>query len=400
MIKYWIWLSEALDRASINLKPLLEEYLDAYSIYKAPIKEIRKSINLSENELRRFRNKSLSTANKIIAECNKSNIKVIDFNDEKYPKNLKEIDNPPACLYIKGNYQNLNNIPIVCIVGRREISDYGKMVAWSLSARLTAGGICILSGGALGGDTAAHEGAMAVGGKTIAVLPCGINYGYLKTNAFLRSQICDNGCLISELPPSTPLYRNAFQIRNRLLSGISLGVVVVEGGARSGTLITARYAAEQSRDVFVVTGRPDDKNYLGSNALLRDGAIPVFTAEDIFIEYISDYPNIIDVEKAKATNLSRLYRILNSPTFLPYKAVQQEKTPVCNKLEEKTKKKIDETLPKSLKIVYNYIDSDVFTVDDLILCGLPFEEVLASVTQLELYGYIKAISGGRYTLVY
>ena len=400
MIKYWVWLSEALDRGSVNLKPLLEKYSDAYTIYKTPIKEILKFINLSEYETKRLSKKSLLKVNHIIDECKKSNIRIVSFNDEKYSDNLKQIDNPPACLYIKGNYQNLNNIPIVCIVGCRDISDYGKMVAWSLSARLTAGGISILSGGALGGDTAAHEGAMAVGGKTIAILPCGINYDYLKTNAFLRSQICDNGCLVSELPPSTPLYKNAFHIRNRLLSGMSLGVVVVEAAARSGTLITARCAAEQSRDVFVVTGRPDDKKYSGSNSLLRDGATPVFTADDIFLEYISDYPNIIDVEKAKKTNLSRLYRILNSPKFVPFDIPQQEKTDILNKPKKKTKKKIDETLPKNLKIVYNYIDNDVFTVDDLVMCGLPFEEVLASVTQLELYGYIKAISGGRYTLVY
>lgn len=400
MTKYWVWLSEALDRGSTRLKPLLEKYSDAYSIYKTPINQICEHINLSQNEFKRFTNKSLVRAREIINECNESNISIVCFGDEKYPKNLKEIDNPPACLYIKGSYQYFNNIPIVCIVGRREISDYGKMVAWSLSARLTAGGIFVLSGGALGGDTAAHEGAMAVGGKTIAILPCGINYGYLKTNAFLRSQICDNGCLISELPPSTPLYKNAFHLRNRLLSGMSLGVVAIEAGERSGTFKTARYAAEQSRDVFVVTGRPDDKNYLGSNSLLRDGATPVFTADDIFLEYIPDYPNIIDVEKAKATNLSRLYRILNSPKFLPYDVSQQEKKPVFNKQEKKSKKIIDETLPKNIKLVYNCIDKDVFTVDDLILSGVPFEEVLASVTQLELYGYIKAISGGRFALVY
>ncbi len=400
MIKYWIWLSNCLDTPSSHLKPLLERYKTPLAIYKTPISDLQSTYLLSPNELKRFNNKSLDRVYRIIEECEESKIRIISFDDPRYPQLLKEISNPPACLYMKGNLENFNNLPIVCLVGKRESTDYGIKCAWSLSARLTLGGILVLSGGALGVDAASHEGALAVGGKTIAVLPCGINYPYLKTNAFLRKLIADNGCLISELPPNTPLYQNAFQIRNRLLSGISRGIVVIEAAKISGALITARHALEQGRDVFGVTGRPNDPNHEGVNALLRDGAKPIFTADDIFSEYESEFANIIDVERAKKENLTKLYRSLNSSKYFHREPVITSNTPVSENTDKKIKKNIDETLPKNIKIVYNCIDTELFTVDDLLVSGLPFEEILAAVTQLELYGYIKAIPGGRYSILY
>jgi DNA processing protein len=398
MIKYWVWLSTCLDVGSCHLSPLLEKYKTPLTIYKTPISELKSSYILSPNELKRFNNKSLDRALDIIEQCNKSKITIIPFDHNSYPHRLKNIANPPACIYLKGKLQNFNSLPVVCVIGTRKISEYGKMVAWSLSGRLSAGGITILSGIATGGDTSAHEGAIAVGGKSISVLPCGINYDYPKSSLFLKNLITEKGCLISEFPPDTPLYKNAFQLRNRLLSAISLGVVIVEAPARSGTLITAGHALEQGRDVFVITGRPNDENYAGSNALLKDGAKPVFSADDIFNEYINLYPNIIDADRAKKTNLSMLYKVFNSPKA--YSDNKKQKTLDVENENKKIKKNIDESLPKNVKMVYNCINTDLFTVDDLLTGGLAFEEVLSAVTQLELYGYIKAVPGGRYSIIY
>ena len=216
----------------------------------------------------------------------------------------------------------------------------------------------------------------------------------------MRKLITDNGCLISEFPPSTPLYKNAFQLRNRLLSGISLGVVVVEAPKKSGTLITVRHALEQGKDVFVITGKPDDPNYEGSHILLKDGAKPVFEADDIFCEYTHKYPHIIDPEKAKSINLSKLYRSLYSPKPPVYNPEIDGDLYSEQESSNKIRKEIDKTLPKNVQIVYNCIDKDVFTVEDLIGCNLTFEEILTSLTQLELFGYIKAIPGGRYSIIY
>ena len=400
MLEYWIWLSLCLDAGSPHLIPLLNRFADPKRIYKTPVKDLQNSFIASAGELKNFNNKNLDKAYSIIEECKESKINIITFYDKRYPQSLREIPNPPACLYIKGKLQDFNGIPIICLVGSRKISEYGKLVAWSLAGRLSYGGMMVLSGGAMGGDASAHQGALAVGGSTIAVIPCGLNYDYLKTNLFLRNLITDNGCLISEFPPSTPLYKNAFQLRNRLLSALSLGVVVIEAPEKSGTLITVKYALEQGKDVFVVTGRPDDPNYAGSNKLLKDGAKPIFEADDIFCEYQNRYPNVIDSEKAKSINLSKLYNSLYTPKvkLLNQNEIKlEEKT---GKESKKTKKQIDKTLPKNVQIVYNYLDKDLFCVDDVVECGLPFEEILSSLTQLELYGYIKAVPGGSYNLIY
>lgn len=400
MLVYWVWLSLCLELGSTHLVPLLKRFNNPKELYKTPINDVKNSFIVSDIELKSINNKSLDSALKIIEECNATKINIIPFNDEKYPQSLREIPNPPACLYVKGKLQDFTKLPVICLVGSRKISEYGKLVAWSLAGRLAYGGMTVLSGGALGGDAAAHQGAMAVGGKTIAVIPCGLNYGYLKTNAFLRKLITDSGCLVSEFPPQTPLYKNAFQLRNRLLSGLSLGVVVIEAPERSGTLITVRHALEQGKDVFVVTGRPDDPNYAGSNKLLKDGARPIFDADEIFLEYKRKYPDIIDAPKAKSINLSKLYNSLYTPKLqqITNETVTEVKN---NEISlKKTKKEIDKTLPKSVQIVYNYIDNDIFSVDDLVGCELAFEEILSSITQLELYGYIKAIPGGRYTIIY
>jgi len=400
MLEYWIWLSLCLDTGSPHLVPLLNRFADPKRIYKTPVKDLQNSFIASAGELKNFNNKNLDKAYSIIEECKESKINIITFDDKRYPQSLREIPNPPACLYIKGKLQDFNGFPIICLVGSRKISEYGKLVAWSLAGRLSYGGMMVLSGGAMGGDASAHQGALAVGGSTIAVIPCGLNYDYLKTNLFLRNLITDNGCLISEFPPSTPLYKNAFQLRNRLLSALSLGVVVIEAPEKSGTLITVKYALEQGKDVFVVTGRPDDPNYAGSNKLLKDGAKPIFEADDIFCEYQNRYPNIIDSEKAKSINLSKLYNSLYTPKV---KLLNQNKIKLeekTRKESKKTKKQIDKTLPKNVQIVYNYLDKDLFCVDDVVECGLPFEEILSSLTQLELYGYIKAVPGGRYNLIY
>ena len=338
MIKYWTWLSLCLDAGSSHLLPLLQKFGTPLDIYKTPIKALQESLLLSANELKRMNNKNLDRVYKIFDECKESKIDIISFDSPLYPCGLKNISNPPACLYIKGSLKDMNELPIICVIGSRKVSEYGKLVAWSLSGRLAYGGMTVLSGGAMGGDAAAHQGALAVGGKTIAVIPCGLNYDYLKTNSFLRKLITDNGCLISELPPSTPLYKNAFQLRNRLLSALSLGVIVVEAPKKSGTLITVKHALEQGKDIFVITGKPDDPNYEGSNALLKDGAKPVFGANDVFDEYIHKYPHIIDPEKAKSINLSKLYRSLYTPKASYYNANDEEHGNTNKETDKKLKK--------------------------------------------------------------
>lgn len=309
----------------------------------------------------------------IINDCIKNNISIITICDKNYPDRLRNIADSPIALYVKGELCDVDNMPLVSVVGPRKISDYGRKAAFSLSKRLSKAGIIIVSGAALGADTCAHKGALAAKGKTIAVLGCGICYDYLPENRALRNVISENGCLISEHPPYAAATKYSFPIRNRIISGLSLGTVVIEASLKSGSLITARLANDQGRDVFVIPGNPSLDNYKGSNALLRDGAIPLLDSSDVFNQYISKFPDIIDIEKA----------------------FTEEK----KESSEKIVKNLNLGLSKEAQIVYNNLNNQKFTVDDLLNHGLSDDELLSVLTELEIEGVIKALPGGAYVVI-
>ncbi len=304
---------------------------------------------------------------KVLSDCEKCGISIICIDGDGYPQRLRNIEVPPLVLYIKGDFPDIDSLPTFCIVGPRKVSDFGKKAAYSLAKRLGDAGFIIVSGGAVGSDTYAHEGALRSGGKTVAVLGCGIAYDYLPQNRALRNRIAQNGCLISEHPPCAPTTRYSFPVRNRLLSGLSLGTAVVEAGVRSGALITARCACEQGRDVFVVPGNPTLAHYKGSNALLRDGATPLIDASDIFSVYLPLFPDKIDLERAFAKTEN---------------TVERQSVPLSGAAER----------------VYKSLNGKKFTVDDLEGIGLDFDELLSAVTELEMAHIIKALPGGSYTV--
>lgn len=398
-MKYSVWLSLALNFGSPNTKRLLEHFKSAQNIYNAEAKDLLFCDTLSRYEQSRLKNKSLAEAEKIIAYSNRLGIKIVSLFDKDYPLRLKSIPNPPVCLYYVGSLPDFDKVPAVCIVGTRKADDYSCRAAWSLSARLTLANVHIVSGGALGIDSSAHLGALNVKGTTTALLPCGINYPYLQANTELRKNIAKYGCIISEFPPDYPVKKGAFHLRNRILSGLTLGTVVIEAGEKSGALITARNALEQGRDVFVITGKPDDKKYAGSNSLLRDGAIPVFNVEDILCEYNSKFGNIIDFDRAVDFDLNKLYSSLYKRSNNADKTVfSNKKYDVKNDISKKVLKKSNETLSKNAEIVYNYLDKDIFIVDELVDCGLPVSDIFSAITELEINGLIVAVPGGRYSI--
>lgn len=397
-MKYWIWLSLCFSFGSPKLAKLLSVCSSAESIYNLDFNRASKIVGFTEIEAKRFNNKSLRKSENIISECKQTGINILTYDNPLFPKRLKNIPTPPICLYYKGTLPNFDNIPTVCIVGTRQADDYSYRAAWSLSARLSLANVLVVSGGAIGIDSAAHLGAIDTKSPTVALLAAGINNSYLKSNADLRERIRNRGCLISEFPPSFPVTKSAFHQRNRLMSGLCLGVVVIEAGEKSGALITARNATEQGRDVFVVTGKPNDKKYAGSNMLLLDGAKPIFDVEDILCEYYNSFGNIIDLDKAKSFNLSKLYKAVykkaNVSTNTPKKSVTMGEKQGAGKLFAK---KSNETLSKKAEIVYNRINSDFFTIDDLRETGFSVSEIFSAVTELELRGLVKAVPGGRYT---
>jgi DNA processing protein len=226
---------------------------------------------------------------------------VVTFSDPRYPALLREIYDPPIVLYCLGDLARMTGQPAIAIVGSRRCSTYGKSASEMLSRELARRGVTVISGLARGIDSAAHRGALDGGGATIAVMGTGLDAVYPKENRKLAEQIAAHGALVTEFPLNTPPLSQNFPFRNRVISGIALGVMIVEGAERSGSLITARMAYEQGREVFAVPGNITSSKSFGPNYLIKDGAKLVQTWQDVVEEFPSDHKSrILAVEKSES----------------------------------------------------------------------------------------------------
>lgn len=378
MIKYQIWLQIALGAGNGRIKEILEKFGSAENVYKADTITRKEAKIFTPRELKAMEITPITDALKIIVQCEQNGINTVALGDENYPYCLSVIENPPLVLYVKGKMPDFDNTPSICIVGPRKVSEFGKKAAYSLGYRLARSGMVVVSGGALGTDTFAHAGALKGEGITVLVLGCGILSDYLPENKKLRDAVTENGCLISEYPPKASANKFTFPIRNRIMSALTLGTVVVEAGLKSGALITARHANEQGRDVFVIPASPDKKEYVGSNALLRDGAKPLLDVSDIFNEYIVRFPDKINIERSFD------------------KPVIEEKTRNNNKNSNENEKILNESLSKEAKIVYNQLDRLKFMPEDIKNTGLNSNQLLSALGELEMEFLIKSLPGGMY----
>ena len=274
-------------------------------------------------------------------------MKILSKEDKCYPKRLLKIKDAPTKLYVEGNYQLLNKDSIA-IVGTRKSTEYGQKYAKKFAEELSQKGMCIVSGLAVGIDTIAHINSMKEQGKTIAVLGSGFNKIYPEENKLLFNQILENnGCVVSEYPPDEEMDKSNFPIRNRIISGISLGTLVIEATYRSGSTITAKYAIEQRKEVFCIPNRLDISTGYSTNLLIKNGANLVMQVEDILQYYINPNQEQIIQEEYK-----QIYNLIGS---IPISA---------NELSKMTKKTISETMQ--------------------------------TLTMLELEGHIKGITGNKY----
>lgn len=377
MISYYISLSNAMGAGNVRAVKALEYFGNAKNIFKASAEKRAQSGIFTANELKRLEAMGPDYANEIAAECKANGIDIIQLGDKRYPRCLSVLEDAPVVLYVKGRLPDFDRTPAICIVGPRKVTEKGKIAAYSVARRAALAGITVVSGGALGCDSAAHYGAVKAGGDTALVMGCGILSDYLPENRPLRNLVESHGCLISEYPPHYRASRYTFPVRNRILSGLALCTVVIEAGSKSGALITARHAAEQGKDVFVIPG-DGSKAYAGSNALLDDGAIPLNDMSDIFNEYIPRFPDKI--------NIKRAYERTHS------EQKNAEDLSVHKKLS-------NETLSKNAKIVYNHLDKHKFYPEEIKDTGLEPSEIISALTELEIELIIRSAPGGRYELI-
>ncbi|MFQ8765912.1 MAG: DNA-processing protein DprA [Oscillospiraceae bacterium] len=284
MLKYWIWLSTREGVSNVQALSLLSRLGSAAAIYQADEDALKDADGRSVPAS--LLDKSLTGAEIILQQCYQKNIHVMTIQDAQYPARLRVISDPPIVLYYKGVFPAIDTSPVIAMVGTRKASAYGLMQAKRLGYQVAKSGGIVVSGGADGIDTMCLTGALTADRPVIAVLGCGVDVVYPAGNRVLFEDIAAHGCLLSEYPPQTPALGSHFPVRNRIISALSLGVVVVEAPKRSGALITANRALEQGRDVFTVPGNVGTATCEGNIQLLREGAIVVEDGWDIMKEYV------------------------------------------------------------------------------------------------------------------
>jgi len=293
-IEQWLLLNMIPGVGSSRCQKLLKHFGSPQAILEASVKELEHVSGIGEYTARQIVNlKDKLDVERELSRIEKQKICIITFFDENYPSNLKSIFDPPVLLYVKGKLLP-EDIIAIAMVGTRRPTAYGKMVAEKLSGELAERDVTVVSGMARGIDSFSHRGALSRGGRTIAVLGCGIDVCYPPENRDLLNEISEKGAVVSEFPMGTRPERMNFPLRNRVISGLSLGVVIVEAGPKSGALITAECALEQGREVFAVPGNIFNLETKGTHSLIKEGAKLVEGYGDI-IEEISCLRDVLPV---------------------------------------------------------------------------------------------------------
>ena len=392
---YWLWLQTALGEGA-RFKEILDDFGSIKALYEANILEWRMSSALVPKQINRLEKIRLEDARKIMDTCDKNGWQIIDYDDDKYPKRLKDISNPPAVLYVEGDLPDIDGSVVIGMVGTRRASEYAVKVTELMSRGVAQCGAVVVSGGALGVDSAAHRGAIMCGGKTVAVLGCGFGTNYLMGNKLLRDSIKNNGALITEFQPFAPATRFTFPLRNRIISGLSLGVLVVEASVKSGSLITANFALEQGRDVYAVPCSILTPDFAGTNKLIDDGATVATKPADLLFPYAEEYG--IDLSKVKTVDQlmgETADKNANINTQTDEKLSFENLESGREKREKRDKAMLG--LNGNNRAVYEVL-TDSFQHIDIITeeCGLSVSAVLSALTALEIADLAESAGGKRY----
>lgn len=400
MLIHWIWFSQLSQLNSHQKLLLLTRFRDPEEIYYTQPEVLGQMEGMTQEAATALEERDLSKAQGILRRCMEKNISILTFGDAAYPSRLKNIDDPPMVLYYIGTLPDWEALPVIGAVGTRKASAYGMHMARTLCAQIVSCGALLASGGAEGIDTMSMLGALDAGGRVIGVLAGGLDKPYPVCNKTMFAQTARQGCLLSEYPPGTPSYKWNFPARNRIISGISNGVLVVEAPEISGALITARRAAEQGREIFVVPANADVASSAGSNQLLRQQAIPVWDGWDVVREYEALYPGRL--HKAKNAPFSG-EKVAETPV-IPQKQTKESAKPPKKTIDNGKKSSYsvldDRDLDPEERTVLGCLTQEPQNVDEVIAqTGLSSGRVLSILTKLTLKGKVKNHPGKRVSLL-
>ena len=392
---YWLWLSTSPRIGPRAICSLLKYYGGPEQMYFAPVGEITRLLPRNIEGAEELAKRDLDAAKRIFEKCDNDVIDVITMNEGVYPERLRNIHLPPAVIYVKGKLPNIDAEPAIAVIGTRKATPYGIKMGMRMGYEIAKCGGTVVSGLTVGIDSAAAEGALMADGRVIGVL--GLPHELDKSR--FSHDVVMHGALISEYAPGTKPYSSFFRARNRITSGLSLGVTVIEAPLKSGTRLFVNEAADQGKEVFAVPGNADQPNCEGTNLLIKEGAKPVTNGWEVVSEFAALYPNKIRKVEFKM------------PTgVVPKSEAKPKKEPRAEKHEKKVvdkapdaayidlQKQLDSLSPSQLKIV-GAMDEPSVHVDTIIeRSGLVPAKVLADLTLLQIKGYVRQETGKRFSL--
>jgi DNA processing protein len=355
--RFWVGFNMIKGIGAVRFKGLLNKFGDAQSAWEAPA-ELLHSSGLSHKIVENIlQMRSRVDLEQIWDQIQAKDIQVLTWEDPDYPRRLMDIDQPPPVLYLRGRLSPDDEWS-VAVVGTRRITNYGRQVTEELAACLAQNGVTLVSGLARGVDAVAHQAVLNAGGRTLAVLGSGIDRIYPPEHRRLAETLIQQGALISDYPPGAPPEASNFPPRNRIISGLSMAVVVVEAGETSGALITASFAAEQGRDVFAVPGGIRAPQSIGTNRLIQKGAFPLLDMKEVL----------------ESLNLTRVVEHRAARTILPSDATEAQ--------------------------LFEIIGLEPLHVDEIgEKTGMPIDRVSSTLALMELKGMVRHVGGMQYVAV-
>lgn len=400
---YWLWLQEVFGPGSLKAEQIVTELDSPRRLYEMSEEERQETGLFGAKELERLKRVPLDGAYKALEKAQELGCHVLTPEHEEYPARLAHIGCLPCVLYVLGDVSSLDEHLLITMVGTRKSTEYGAQAAARLGADLAAAGCIVVSGLAEGIDAASHGGALQMGGRCIGFMACGLDVDYPKKNHDLKQRILENkGAIISEFPFGARAMPHHFNIRNRLLSGISAGTVVVQAPKWSGALNTASHAANQGREVFAVPGSIFDRSMVGCNLLIRDGGKIVINAYSVLEEFLHCLPPSM----SPSSIVRGIQRASGEKTVCNAGKPKEKKAsrlaPVERKsaLVHKTQEELEQLgVSGAAVIIYHIIGEEPVGCEEIAgRSTLPMADVLAVLTELEIWGLIRALPGKRFCL--
>ena len=408
---YTVWLSLSCTPGLETFAKLISRFSTPENVYNADGDSIASCIGSRSNDYNLLVDKSTERAERIIYFCKRKNIGIITYFDDDFPENLRKIKNPPVLLYYRGVLPDFNNDLFISIVGTRLLTEYGKKNTFSVSCDLARSGAVIVSGMAIGIDGVAHAGALSIGKKTVAVLGCGIDICYPIHHRRLAQEIVKNGCVITEYAPGTRPDKHNFPVRNRIISGLSSATLLIEGRERSGSLITARHAIEQKRQVYALPGNVGNVNSEASNLIIKNGAKLFTCADDIVRDFDKTHPGKLNpfvlaepfqfnmeavLLELQVSSVTRSYDKIRSSVNSSFKHYDKNQPREEIRKDNGDIEKEVASFDKSILSLYKKIpiNSDC-SVEDLIDDDHSLRDVMQCLLKLEIARFVTMLPGDR-----